>query len=89
MVILMVKWLCSSCSCGLLRTHLVISAMSIGRSDIPKLDYTEKVFTESIRLYPPAWAVGGQAIHDRKIGEYTIPGGSTVLMSRYLIHRDP
>src|SRR5215831_19833484 len=27
-------------------------------ADIPKLEYTEKVFTESMRLYPPAWAVG-------------------------------
>ena len=58
-------------------------------ADIPKLEYTEKVFTESMRLYPPAWAMGRQAIHDCKIGEYTIPAGSTVLMSQYLMHRDP
>jgi cytochrome P450 len=56
--------------------------------DIPKLEYTEKVFAESMRLYPPAWAVGRQAIHDCRIGEYTIPAGSTVLMSQYIIHRD-
>jgi len=48
-----------------------------------------RVFTESMRLYSPAWAVGRQAIHDCKIGEYTIPAGSTVLMSQYLMHRDP
>jgi cytochrome P450 len=58
-------------------------------ADIPKLEYTEKVFAESMRLYPPAWAIGRQAIHDCKIGKYTIPAGSTVLMSQYLIHRDP
>jgi len=58
-------------------------------ADIPKLEYTQKVFAESMRLYPPAWAVGRQAIHDCKIGRYTIPAGSTVLMSQYLIHRDP
>jgi cytochrome P450 len=58
-------------------------------ADMPKLEYTEKVFTESMRLYPPAWAMGRQAIHDCKIGEYTIPAGSTVLMSQYLMHRDP
>ena len=56
---------------------------------IPKLEYAEKVFAESMRLYPPAWAMGRQAIHDCKIGEYTIPAGATVLMSQYLIHRDP
>jgi hypothetical protein len=37
-----------------------------------------------MRLYPPAWAVGRQAINDCKIGEYTIPAGSTILMSQYL-----
>ena len=58
-------------------------------ADIPKLEYTEKVFAESMRLYPPAWAVGRQAIHDCKIGKYTIPSGSTVPMSQYMIHRDP
>ena len=58
-------------------------------ADIPKLEFTEKVFAESMRLYPPAWAVGRQAIHDYKIGEYTIPAGSTLLMSQYLMHRDP
>ena len=41
-----------------------------------------------MRLYPPAWAVGRQAIHDCKIGGYTIPAGSTILMSQYLMHRD-
>jgi cytochrome P450 len=58
-------------------------------TDIPKLEYTEKVFAESMRLYPPAWAIGRQAIKDCRIGKYTIPAGSTVLMSQYLIHRDP
>jgi cytochrome P450 len=58
-------------------------------ADICKLEYTEKVFAESMRLYPPAWAVGRQAIHDYRIGEYTIPAGSTLLMSQYLMHRDP
>ena len=42
-------------------------------ADIPRLEYTEKVFAESIRLSPPAWAIGRQAIHDCKIGSYTIP----------------
>jgi len=57
-------------------------------ADIPRLEYTKKVFAESMRLYPPAWALGRQAICDCKIGEYTIPAGSTVLISQYIIHRD-
>lgn len=56
--------------------------------DIPKLEYTEKVFAESMRFYPPAWAIGRQAINDCKIGDYVIPTGSSILMSQYLMHHD-
>ena len=42
-----------------------------------------------MRLFPPAWAVGRQAINGCRIGGYFIPAGSTVLMSQYLTHRDP
>jgi cytochrome P450 len=58
-------------------------------ANMSKLQFTEKVFAESMRLYPPAWAVGRQAINDCKIGSYLIPAGSTILMSQYLTHRDP
>jgi cytochrome P450 len=57
--------------------------------DISKLGYTQRVFAESMRLYPPAWATGRQAIEDCKIGDYIIPAGSSVLMSQYLMHHDP
>lgn len=57
--------------------------------DISKLEYTERVFAESMRLYPPAWAIGRQAIDNCKIGKYTIPAGSSILMSQYSMHRNP
>jgi cytochrome P450 len=57
--------------------------------DISKLEYTQRVFTESMRLYPPAWAIGRQAIEDCRIGDYIIPAGSSILMSQYLMHHDP
>ncbi|MFL6360242.1 MAG: cytochrome P450 [Nitrososphaeraceae archaeon] len=56
--------------------------------DISKLEYTQRVFAESMRLYPPAWAIGRQAIEDCKIGDYIIPAGSSILMSQYLMHHD-
>ena len=57
--------------------------------DICKLEYTQRIFAESLRLYPPAWAIGRQAIRDCKIGGYVIPAGSSILMSQYLMHHDP
>lgn len=57
--------------------------------DLPNLKYVEMVLAESMRLYPPAWAIGRRAIEDYPIGDYEIPAGSIILMSPYVVHRDP
>lgn len=57
--------------------------------DVTQLPYTEAAFAESLRLYPPAWAMGRQALEDFSLGEYFLPRGTTVLMSQYVMHRDP
>ena len=57
--------------------------------DIPRLPYVEMVMAESMRLYPPAWAMGRYALHDFQLGEYFLPAKTTVLMSQYITHRDP
>ncbi len=61
----------------------------INMDDLPKLKYIEQVLMESMRLYPPSWAIGRQAIKDYPINEkYTIPSGSVIIMSQYLMHHD-
>lgn len=60
-----------------------------GFEDLPRLRYTESVFAETLRLYPPAWAVGRRTLQDYRVGEFTIPSGAIVLMSPYAVHRDP
>ena len=66
---------------------------NIGRTptadDIPKLQYTEKVLRESMRLYPPVWTIGRRVENDYSVGEYTIPAGSSILMSQYVMHHNP
>jgi cytochrome P450 len=57
--------------------------------DIPKLQYTERVLRESMRLYPPVWTMGRYVENDYSVGEYTIPAGSSILMSQYVMHHDP
>jgi cytochrome P450 len=56
--------------------------------DLPQLRYTEAVFAEALRLYPPAWAIGRRAKQEFSVGEYKIPARSIVLMSPWVVHRD-
>ena len=41
--------------------------------DLPHLRYTESVFAETLRLYPPAWGMGRRALADFPLAGYTIP----------------
>ena len=56
--------------------------------DLPHLKYTEGVFAESMRLYPPAWVVGRRAIADYSIAQYTIPAKSILMLSPWVVQRD-
>ncbi|HEY6404720.1 MAG TPA: cytochrome P450, partial [Nitrososphaeraceae archaeon] len=55
-------------------------------ADLPKLKYVEKVFRESMRLYPPVWTMGRFAVNDYPLGGYTIPKGSSLMFSQYVMH---
>ena len=57
--------------------------------DVPRLRYVEMVLAESLRLFPPAWAMGRYARADFRLGEYVLPAKTTVLISQFITHRDP
>jgi cytochrome P450 len=57
--------------------------------DWPKLKYAEHILLESMRLYPPAYLIGREAIADCVIGGYDIPRGMTLLMPQWVVQRDP
>jgi cytochrome P450 len=69
--------------------HQVLGGRTPTAADLPNLPYTEMVIQEVMRLYPPAYAIGRQAIGPCTIGGYPIPAGGTVLMSQWVVHRDP
>ncbi len=57
--------------------------------DLANLKYAEMVILESMRLYPPAYGYGREAISDCEIGGYHVPAGTTIFLSQYVTHRDP
>ncbi|GAB4497981.1 MAG: cytochrome P450 [Anaerolineales bacterium] len=56
--------------------------------DIQKLTYTRAVVKETLRMRPPVWAMGREALHDCEIGGQFIPAGSTVIISQWVTHHD-
>jgi cytochrome P450 len=58
-------------------------------ADYASLKYTEQVFAESMRIYPPAWAMGRMALQDSTLGDYDIPAGTHVFFSQYMLSRTP
>jgi cytochrome P450 len=69
--------------------HTVLRGRSPTVDDVPRLRFTEQVVSEALRLYPPAYAIGRQALADCEIGGYHVPAGTTVYVSPWVMHRDP
>ncbi len=57
--------------------------------DLPQLPYTRMVIEESMRLYPPAWAVSRNAIGDDEIGGYHVPAKTNLIICSFITHRHP
>jgi cytochrome P450 len=74
------------------RLHAELDRVLQGRlptvADIPSLPLVERVVTESMRLYPPAWIIGRRALIDYPIGDYLAPARAIVVISPYITHRD-
>ena len=66
----------------------VLEGRPPGFDDLPNLRYTEMVFAESMRLYPPAWLLGRMAKEAFELGGVEIPAKSIVIMSPYIVQRD-
>jgi cytochrome P450 len=59
-----------------------------GVTDIAALPFVERVVTESMRLYPPAWIIGRRAIAAYPLGPYVAPARSILVMSPFVVQRD-
>lgn len=74
------------------KMHAEVDGVLGGREatadDTPRLHYTEMVLAEAMRLYPPAWGMGRQALGDFELGPYRFPARTTIAMSQYILQRD-
>ncbi len=73
--------------------HAELDAVLAGRrprpEDVPRLTVTTAVFSEALRLYPPAYVLGRRALEPVPLSDGTLlPPGALVVLSPYVVHRD-
>lgn len=61
----------------------------ITMADLPNLSYTRAVFSEAMRLRPPAYATSREVIEPIVLGGQEVPVGAQVLVSPWVTQRDP
>jgi cytochrome P450 len=57
--------------------------------DLERLPCTLAVIQESMRLYPPGWLLTRRAIGPDRLGGHTVPPGTDVFISPFMVHRHP
>ncbi|MGE8106423.1 cytochrome P450 [Allorhizobium sp. NPDC080224] len=65
----------------------VTGGQAITAEHIPLLAYTRQVFSEAMRLYPPAPIITRTALKDFRLGAFLIPAGTVLLVPIYAVHR--
>ncbi|WP_326782388.1 cytochrome P450 [Streptomyces longwoodensis] len=51
--------------------------------------YTLRFLMEVLRLHPPVWITSRRTLTPVTLGEHTLPAGTDVVFSSYLLHRHP
>jgi len=73
--------------------HAALDSVFGGRlpalSDLPQLRYTEMIAKETMRLYPPAFGLGREAIEECEIGGYRVPRKTQIFTFQWATQRDP
>jgi cytochrome P450 len=55
--------------------------------DAPRLRYAKMVVEESMRLFPPVWAIERQALEEDVVGGFRVPKRALVAISPFFLHR--
>ncbi|OYR55558.1 cytochrome P450 [Halorubrum halodurans] len=57
--------------------------------DAREMTFTDRVLSESMRLYPPVYTLFREPKLDVRIDGYRIPEGSALMCSQWVVHRSP
>lgn len=57
--------------------------------DYGRLEYLRAVCDETLRMSPPVFFMGRQALQDCTVGEYFIPKGTLIQPATFVMHHDP
>jgi pentalenene oxygenase len=68
-------------------TGAVLGGDVAGWDHLARLDLTARVVREALRLYPPAWVVPRTCTRPVTLAGRTLPAGSMVVFSPYILHR--
>jgi cytochrome P450 len=67
----------------------VLGGRAPGADDVGRLPRCRALVAESLRLFPPSWAMGRQVVEHLDVAGVTIPAGELVLLPQWVVHRDP
>ena len=74
------------------RLRAEVESVAPGRrltlDDVPKLTFASGVIHESMRMYPPAWAIGRESQEEFELGGHRFPKGTNVFLSPWAMHHD-
>jgi cytochrome P450 len=73
------------------RLHAEVDALSGAASydDLDRLPWTHAVVAETMRLYPPSWAIGRRMLADVTLDGWLVPARSICVASQWVTQRDP
>ncbi len=69
--------------------HSVLAGRAPTPDDLPRLTYLDAVIHEVLRLYPAAYVLQRTSVEPFDLAGYHFPVNTTVLMSQWIVHRDP
>jgi cytochrome P450 len=67
----------------------VVAGSAPAPADADRLPLCRAVVSEALRMYPPSWMMGRQALHSHAVGDHVIEPGDLVVLPQWVVHHDP